>query len=237
MIRIAVCSIIILSLLTFVQGCSKEEVLPESQGEIPLSPAHEYFVKVAFGESYSPKYRNIRKWTSDIKIFLPETQYLQLNAELENIISELNELIKDIKVEKVSNLHDSNFVVYFGDGNKYVHEYEPDATPFIVQNVSLFWFYSTEWTIYKGSVYIDPNRIEDTDCQKHRLREEITQSLGLMLDSYDYPNSIFYKAYSCVTEYSDFDKRLIQLMYDPNIYPGMSQQDVIEYLRSLQIIL
>ena len=38
--------------------------------------------------------------------------------------------------------------------------------------------------------------IQGRKRQKHVIREEITQSLGFLNDTYDYPESIFYQGYS-----------------------------------------
>jgi hypothetical protein len=54
----------------------------------------------------------------------------------------------------------------------------------------------------------------DTQAQRSILREELTQSLGLYNDSWKYPNSIFYQGGNDVTEYSDLDKEIIQMLYN-----------------------
>ncbi len=58
---------------------------------------------------------------------------------------------------------------------------------------------------------------------KHVLREELTQSLGLMNDSFKYKNSIFYQGNSEVTSYSDIDKQIIKILYSNRISPSMSK--------------
>ena len=64
-------------------------------------------------------------------------------------------------------------------------------------------------------MYVDLERTGDNfEAQKHLLREELTQSLGLFNDSWKYPESIFYQGWSTVTEYSDMDKRLIDMLYN-----------------------
>ena len=63
--------------------------------------------------------------------------------------------------------------------------------------------------------FVDLNRtVGETEFQKHILREELTQSLGLFNDSEKYENSIFYDGYSTVTEYSEIDKELIDMLYN-----------------------
>ena len=49
--------------------------------------------------------------------------------------------------------------------------------------------------------------------QKHVIREEITQSLGFINDSYEYPESIFYQGFSENDFFSEMDKKIIRLLY------------------------
>jgi hypothetical protein len=50
--------------------------------------------------------------------------------------------------------------------------------------------------------------------KKHILREELTQSIGLLNDSMKYPNSIFYQGWTFPTEYTELDKEVIKRHYN-----------------------
>jgi hypothetical protein len=63
-------------------------------------------------------------------------------------------------------------------------------------------------------MYVDLYRANEIDEQKHLLREELTQSLGLVNDSWKYKNSIFYQGWTTTTEYSDIDRELIDILYN-----------------------
>ena len=54
----------------------------------------------------------------------------------------------------------------------------------------------------------------NTIAQRSILREELTQSLGLLNDSDMYTNSVFYEYGNTVTEYSELDKEIIQMLYN-----------------------
>jgi hypothetical protein len=43
--------------------------------------------------------------------------------------------------------------------------------------------------------------------------KELTQSLGLLNESWKYPESIFYQGWTTTTSFSKIDKRLIDLLY------------------------
>jgi hypothetical protein len=65
----------------------------------------------------------------------------------------------------------------------------------------------------KGYMYVDINRANEVE-QKHLLREELTQSLGLFNDSYKYPESIYYQGWTTTTEYAPIDIELIEMLYN-----------------------
>jgi len=223
-------NLIFLTLL--FQACATDDEQPLVIQE--LSEVHEYFLDIAFGSEFGGGYNNIRKWNRNVNIYVPETQYEQLNEELELIISELNLLLsKNVQLIKVMNEEDANYIIYFGDKDTYVQDYAPGAASQVENNWGLFLIFWNNWTIEGGSMYVDVVRTKDINCQKHLLREELTQSLGLMNDSYSFPESIFYQEWTCTPEYADIDKQLIQILYDPKISAGMSREDVIDYLQNL----
>lgn len=58
----------------------------------------------------------------------------------------------------------------------------------------------------------------------HAIREEITQALGLMQDSWTYPDSMFYQGWTPGVHFAEIDKTLIRMLYRPDIRPGMTRQ-------------
>ena len=66
--------------------------------------------------------------------------------------------------------------------------------------------------------------------RRHLLREELTQSLGLMNDSNQYPESIFYAPWTDVTVFADIDRMLISMLYRPDIDVNMNADEVLEVL-------
>ena len=63
-------------------------------------------------------------------------------------------------------------------------------------------------------MYVDLDRCTSITGQKHLLREELTQSLGLKNDTYDYPESIFYQNWTEITDFAPIDRRLIDMLYN-----------------------
>lgn len=215
--------------LVITVGCDNQES-PEGP-ENELTAFQEYFLEVAFGSEFSSGYTNLRKWGEEIRIYVPDTSHEELMEELNKVIDELNNYSDEINLKQVSEQSESNYIVYFGDADTYVSEYEPNAEDHVDQNYALFWIYwHSNYEIYEGSMYIDVFRTDNINCQKHLLREELTQSLGLMNDSDKYSDSIFYGEWTCNTSYSEMDEKVIETFQSSDIEAGMVREEVINVL-------
>ena len=187
-----------------------------SGGDVPtkeFSPeAKEYFKKVAYGNEFNSGNTSLKKWNQDVKIYVVGDKRDYLMSELKDIVSELNGLISTINITIVSNESDANLIVLFGSAQEY-NEFESNSVGYTDQNQGLFIVYGRE-ELTHATMYVDIERTSTNDGQKHLLREELTQSLGLCNDSYDYPESIFYQGWTETTEYAEIDKELIQMLYN-----------------------
>ena len=220
-------NILPLLLLLVITVCCNKKKHPETVTPIPLlSKEGQYFVDVTFGNEFGSDYTNLRKWQHDINIYVPDSSFTELNAELNTIIKELDSLQTGIVIRRVADSAQSNYIVYIGNSDTYVSRYEPAAAPYVADNYGLFYIYwNDEYAITSGSMYVDVVRTTGSDCRKHLLREELTQSLGLMNDSYTYPESIFYQPWTCGDAYAPVDKLLIQYLYNPLLKAGMTQNE------------
>tara|TARA_B100001093_G_scaffold520464_1_gene616279 strand:+ start:7859 stop:8116 length:258 start_codon:yes stop_codon:yes gene_type:complete len=81
-------------------------------------------------------------------------------------------------------------------------------------------------------MYVDINRANLAE-QKHLLREELTQSLGLARDSQKYPESIFQSAWTTTTKYTSIDSDLIRLLYHPDMRIGLTKDQVDVVLKEI----
>ena len=176
------------------------------------SEAKEYFKKVAYGSEFDGGNSSLKKWNQDVKIYVVGDKRDYLMSELNNIVSELNVLISTINITIVDNESDANFFILFGSAQDY-NDYDEESIGYTEHNQGLFIAYGGE-NLTKATMYVDIKRTTRDDAQKHLLREELTQSLGLCNDSYDYPESIFYQGWTETTEYSEIDKELIQMLYN-----------------------
>lgn len=229
---------VLLFTLYWFSSCSVEDSV------IPIEPKSEltafnkevvsYFKEVALGFEFGNASKITRKWgNNDMKIFVGGTPTKALNSELSKVVSELNILTGDnFKIEVTTDSSASNFYVFFGSGDQYTAIF-PSQKSNAESNwglFSIFWNGSNDIT--RGYMYVDIFRAEPI-AQRHLLREELTQSLGLARDSDKYIDSIFQQKWTLVTDYNKIDKELIRLLYHPRVTSGFTAQQVETILKTI----
>jgi hypothetical protein len=208
--------------LPFLQGNSftTDPVLNEYQKDVIA-----YFKEIALGFEYGSASGITRKWRTPMKIFIGGEATAPVLEELDLVISELNELVSDgFRIEIVNNREESNFYIFFGSRNDFVSMYPAD-TETVKGSSGIFRIFWTRYNyISKGYAFIHTGTSEKE--QRHAVREELTQSLGLGKDSLLYPESIFQSKWTLPTEFSAIDREIIRCLYHPRMKVGMMGEDV-----------
>ena len=169
-----------------------------------------------------------------MKLFIGGKPTPALLAETNRIVKEINDLANnEFNVEVVSDSLQSNFYIFFGSGNSYAAIF-PAQSSFVASNWGLFSItFNNSNQLFKGHMYVDINRANLLE-QKHLLREELTQSLGLARDSELYSESIFQQSFSTkTTEYAPIDRDLVRLLYHPKMKVGLDRDQVDKLLREI----
>ncbi|WP_029033681.1 DUF2927 domain-containing protein [Salinimicrobium terrae] len=232
--------LLILFFLLTITSCSKEEIEePEIESYYELLTDYEkeivsYFEDVALGFEFGNSSRITRKWAQPMKIFVGGEPSTALEEELHKITTEINGLATDgFQIEIVTDTLQSNYYIFLGSGQDYASIF-PEIKEYIESNWGLFTvYYNGNNNFYKGNMYVDLYRTTSLEAKKHLLREELTQSLGLARDSELYEESIFQLKWTTITQYSNIDRELIQLLYHPEMRPGLNSRDVKEVLAKI----
>lgn len=220
-----------LSLLLFLgfTSCTVEDPIAPTETELTAfnQEVVSYFKEVALGFEFGDASSITRKWgNNDMRIFVGGEKPKALTDELSKVISELNALTTDnFDIEIVTDSAVSNFYVYFGSGDNYGQLF-PSQQQYVNNNwglFSVFWNGNNDLT--RGYMYVDIFRANPT-AQRHLLREELTQSLGLARDSPKYTDSIFQQNWTTTTSYTPIDKELIRLLYHPKVASGFTASQV-----------
>lgn len=184
-----------------------------SISQIDSNEVNAYFNEIALKNEFeSTVLTKPNKWNSDIKIYIKGDRKEYLVLELVKIISELNDLIETINISIVSDSTQSNMPIFFGSMEEY-NTIFPYSKKYSNQlGLGSIWTNSNN-EIYFAKIFVDTKNQLSISEEKHVLREELTQCLGLPNDSWKYPNSIFYQGWTSITEYSAIDKTLIKKLY------------------------
>ena len=169
-----------------------------------------YFNEIAMNNEFGGARKSVYKWKTDMKIYVEgDKKPKYLIDELKLIVSELNVIIDPIQIKIVSSKDQANYFVYFGSHTGFVNRYDLIAPERVQNNWGYFEVYAQS-----GNMYVDLYRNDDYESHKHLLREELTQSLGLFNDSWEYPESIFYQGWTTTTEFAPIDRELIDMLYN-----------------------
>lgn len=230
--------LLLLLIALFGYSCSEDRMVPpDSSGltEYQLDVI-EYFKDIALGFEFGSASAITRKWKQDMKVYVGGQPSDVLLDELEAIRAEINELASDgFSMEIVSDSTEANFYLFLGSGDEYGKIF-PGQDDRIASNWGLFSVnFNGADEIFRGNMYVDTERAMG-DAQKHLLREELTQSLGLARDSEQYPESIFQAAWTTTTEYAMIDRDLIRLLYHPDVVTGLNEMQVDAVLRDIMLM-
>lgn len=187
----------------------------------------DYFVEVALGSEFGDSHTTIKKWDKDVRIKVLGSPTQQDVKTLRAVIDEVNSITNGVHLQL--NSQNPNLTIYFVSESNF-SKYEANYSPV---NLGFFWnLWNKNNIIYNSKILISTEQITQTE-RSHLIREELTQSLGLMKDSYRYKDSVFYQGWTSVTQYADIDKALIEMLYRPEVRPGMTKPQVLQVLRTL----
>jgi hypothetical protein len=229
------CLLIIIAIVFFFASCSKYEEKPASKlTEYDMEVIH-YFKEIALGFEFGSASEITRKWIAEMKIYVGGEITTELEDELKRIISEINILSTDgFIMEIIQDSAKANFYIYLGSGEEYAEIY-PSQSDYIQSNWGLFSVYwKNQSHLVSGHMYVDIYRADKT-AQKHLLREELTQSLGLAKDSYLYSESIFQAEWTTTTKYAKIDRDLIRLLYHPDMETGLNAGQIEDVLTDILV--
>jgi hypothetical protein len=222
--------------LLLLSSCTEEieTVEPLSLTETQLETI-EYFKEIALGFEFGGASEVTRRWKTDMKIYVSGVKKPALMNELYTVIYEVNELAESgFELSVVEDSLQSNYYLYLGSGKEYGILF-PSSQSQINSNLGLFNInWDSQNNLIKGRMYVDIYKTDEY-AQRHLLREELTQSLGLGKDSYKYPESIFQQNWTLSTEFTEIDKELIRLLYHSSIHSGMMDVEVEEAITKIYL--
>lgn len=188
----------------------------------------DYFEAVAFGSEYGSSDTGLTKWDEDIRVKIIGSPTPEDQEMVNYTISELDDYIDGLTITLDSD--NPNMEIYFVPGSEF-SEILPSYVPGNDGFYYIWWDSNKE--IYRSVILI--NTEIDQTSRSHLIIHEITQSMGLGIDSPMYPESIFNELPSQTTRYAEIDKAVIKMLYQRSLKAGMSKEEVMEILNQNKI--
>lgn len=196
-------------------------------------PAQQDSLKGHYDKDFVKKYRKIalglgpnntkviRKWKSDIKIYITGDSLNKIRTEVEKYIKVLNPSLNKIKIQIVDNKDEANFLILIKNSLVHIDKKNDD-----------FRFNSSSddsYVIYKSSIEIS-KELTSLSEQRMQIQKDILYSLGFSSCKDLDKNKIDCKICFTTSELTDFDLQAIKVHYSDLINVGMNEEDVTKAL-------
>jgi len=183
-----------------------------------------YFKEIALQVEYGSGMHQIHKWVEELKIKVigaPTTEDLEA---LESTMENLNALSENLHMRHARKDEAANMEIYFIPHSEFLTKgYVEESVLKNNWGLGVIWW-NRFGEINRAVILIATDRTNSTE-RAHLIREELTQSLGLLNDSWEDSESLFYQGWG-TQNYTVRDEKVVQLLYDPRIKPNMAELDV-----------
>lgn len=177
----------------------------------------DYFCSVGLSAEYNESPNAVLKWTGPVKYFISGEATQADRDKVASLAAALNAVAGFPGISEAASPDEANLSISFVD-----LEGMTEAAGGAYNGYVTVWWDSG--VISRGEIYYR------TDLeQSHRdavIVEELCQSLGLLQDTYDHPESIFYQYHTEIDWPSPLDWAIIELLYSPELRPGMDEESV-----------
>jgi len=180
------------------------------------------------------------KLPRQVAIFLADTGYLYMTKEIDSIISQVNRLLDtNLVLTRTADRFASSLQIHLTDRNTYIG-IEPSAAP-VLQNAEhtgmAYLHWNDQGIVYRGSIFVDMQKTaNDTLQQRYLIHHEIMHAMGFLghvkLPSI-YTVLFYFTVTPYILNYTDFDKHIMQLLYNPSVKAGIKEAEFNEVVKNL----
>lgn len=234
--------------LLAIMSCSRDKTSIQEQNLLALKRKYDartinYFYETVFHEDFAKGNNdNLWKWTTDPTIAIKGHASAVDTASVREVIAEINSFGLPLKCRLAQAPDSGSIQVFFGN----VEEVASflglgDLSAMGVDTNSTFGFAipeSYDGTLTKTKIGIYYFSGDTTAASRRKVvLEEIVQGLGIIGDSYSYPSSLFFQNSNPQKQFTELDKKVLRLLYEPAIlpdYPRLSfENDFADILYSV----
>ncbi|MCF0069763.1 DUF2927 domain-containing protein [Dyadobacter sp. CY261] len=215
-------------------SCSRDKTTIQEQDLAALKQKYDartvnYFYETVFHEDFGKgNNENLWKWTNDPTIVIKGRASAADTTFVREAIAEINTLGLPLKCRLAQTPDSGAIQIFFGNVKEVASFLGVGNLDVMGVDISSsFGFAKPE--SYEGrlinariGIYFSPN---DTTAalRKKVVLEEIVQALGIFGDSYSYPSSLFFQNSNPQKRFTDLDKNVLRLLYEPAILPDYSR--------------
>ncbi|HHY75028.1 MAG TPA: DUF2927 domain-containing protein [Bacillus bacterium] len=184
-----------------------------------------YFIEIATGSSTN----KLKRWDDKMRITVLGDPTVADLATIKSTANEINQLINEDKISVVAQNENPNVELYFIRLNDFEYRFseanDEDYGQLYVWNQEGLAKNYFKNELNKAVILIAENELNQTE-RDYFIRKKITQSLGLLHESWKYENSIFYQNDDKPKTLTDLDKQLIKILYYQRLQPGMDAKTI-----------
>lgn len=170
-----------------------------------------------YTSEYGDNHSGLVRWEEPLRIYVGGTP---TSADLETLDTFCIQLACRVpglpNISRVEDEFAANVCIYFVPLNQikyYNPNYEEGNWGFVT-----YWY--NDWKLDQMVIVIATD-VTDQKDRNHLIMEEITNGLGVANDHYEYKDSITYQPWTTVQALSEVDWMMLNMIYHPDIEPGM----------------
>lgn len=210
------CMLLCLALLPLPGALAETTFRPANAAqaqELALELAHTCAFSVEYGNS-----NLLKRWETPIRLYVGGSPTNQDKETIAAFVLQLAYRVPTMpNVTIVSSRRDANVTLFFAP----LDELDQHVTNYVEGNWGIFNYWTSNNAIVKAEIAIASD-VTNQRSRNHLIKEELVGALGLTNDHDMYADSILYQEWTTTQELSEVDWLLLNMIYHPEVTPGMT---------------
>lgn len=194
------------------------------------------FMRTVFGSEnwrVSRQARNrVSKFTGPVRVHIVDTARSRQSRSVSRFVADVSRDVGNLSISTTRNSDRANYLVFLvrrSDYTKVIREALPNINTSFLESAACsgIAYLSPKGDITQAMAFVVVD--EGSYMFRHCMVEEFLQGLGPSNDSPQLAYSIFNDR-NGISEFTKFDRYILNMLYDPRIAPGMSRRQARQVL-------
>ncbi len=180
-----------------------------------------YYKKVAFRQKnkFPDSTETMKYWKDGIKLYFSESVSGKTKREVMKFVKNIDEQVDSLRIDRVRNIEDSNYVIYYSGDYEYLLEMRNEKN----SDYHIYWNRNSQ--IYRGAIKINIKEFFNEHLKTERIKEMFFLSLGHFVQINDFAcESYFANCYSESKHLTPLDIELLKYHYSYGICKGTTRE-------------